>query len=99
MVQETLDLQHQQPAYLCGRLLAVLDEAQRRASRGRVTATLTDRFYGAASSAPASAFTPLLKLAKTAHLPKLRKQQYAVHQEIDQLIAEVMVKLDRSGGF
>jgi CRISPR-associated protein Csd1 len=46
MVQETVDLQHQQPAYLCGRLLAILEEAQHRASRGRVTATLTDRFYG-----------------------------------------------------
>jgi CRISPR-associated protein Csd1 len=99
MVQETVDLQHQQPAYLCGRLLAILEEAQHRASRGRVTATLTDRFYGAASSAPASAFTPLLRLAKTAHLPKLRKQQYVVHQQIDRLITEVMVKLDRSGGF
>jgi CRISPR-associated protein Csd1 len=99
MVQETVDLQHQQPAYLCGRLLAIIEEAQHRASRGRVTATLTDRFYGAASSAPASAFTPLLRLSKTAHLPKLRKQQYVVHQEIDRLITEVMVKLDRSGGF
>jgi CRISPR-associated protein Csd1 len=99
MVQEIVDLQHQQPAYLCGRLLAILEEAQHRASRGRVTATLTDRFYGAVSSAPASAFTSLLRLAKTAHLPKLRKQQYVVHQEIDGLITEVMVKLDRSGGF
>jgi CRISPR-associated protein Csd1 len=99
IVQETVDLQHQQPAYLCGRLLAILEEAQHRASRGRVMATLTDRFYGAVSSAPASAFTPLLRLAKTAHLPKLRKQQYVLHQEIDRLITEVMVKLDRSGGF
>ena len=64
MVQETVNLQHQQPAYLCGRLLAILEETQHRASHGRVTATLTDRFYGAVSSAPASPFTSLLRLAK-----------------------------------
>ena len=61
------------PAYNCGRLLAVLEEAQRRASSNNLNATLVDRYYGGASTTPALTLGSLIRLAKTAHLPKLRK--------------------------
>jgi CRISPR-associated protein Csd1 len=60
-------------AYLCGRLLAVIAEAQRRASRNLGT-TLVERFYGATSTAPKAYLGLLLKLTATAYLPKLRKE-------------------------
>ncbi len=66
-----LDLSNREPAYLCGRLLAVLDAIQSRAL-GNPNTTIVDRFYGSASSAPASVFGTLLHGAQ-AHLSKLRK--------------------------
>ncbi len=58
MVQ--LDRNNKKPAYLCGRLLAVLEKAQDRAIPG-VKAGIVDRFYGTASSAPASVFGRLMR--------------------------------------
>lgn len=66
-----LNTENHDPAYLCGRLLAELNEIQRR-SIGRANATVIDRFYGSASSAPASVFGNLLDNAQN-HLSKLRK--------------------------
>ena len=68
-----LDLSNHEPAYLCGRLLAVLDAIQSRALNNPNT-TIVDRFYGSASSAPASVFGTLLHGAQ-AHLSKLRKDE------------------------
>ena len=48
-----LDLENPNPAYRCGRLLAVLAEIQRNAI-GK--AAIVDRFYGTASSAPVAVF-------------------------------------------
>lgn len=66
-----LDLKNRDPAYLCGRLLAVL-EAIQRAALGDINATIVDRYYGTASSAPASVFARLLRGAQP-HLGKLRR--------------------------
>ena len=66
-----LDQNNRKPAYLCGRLLAVL-EATQRAALGDVNATIVDRYYGTASSAPASVFGRLVKGAQP-HLSKLRR--------------------------
>lgn len=66
-----LDLENRDPAYLCGRLFAVLEEVQREAIPG-AKATLIDRFFGSASAAPASVFGVLLRNAQP-HLAKLRK--------------------------
>ena len=71
-VGERLDLANDDPAYLCGRLLAVLDAIQRRALNNP-NATIVDKFYGTASSAPASVFGTLLHGARP-HLAKLRKE-------------------------
>lgn len=89
---EKLDFRHSSPPYLCGRLLAVLEEAQQRAANFKLNTTLVDRFYGAASTAPASVFGNLLRLSTTAHLPE-------VGREINLLVEEILSRLDEAGGF
>ncbi len=64
-----LEPEHPEPAYHCGRLLAVIESVQ-YAALGRVNATVVDRFYGAASSTPAVVFGALLRGAQP-HLAKL----------------------------
>lgn len=68
-----LDPANRDQAYLCGRLLAVL-EATQRAALGDVNATIVDRYFGTASSAPASVFGRLLRGAQP-HLGKLRRDR------------------------
>ncbi|MSQ35464.1 MAG: type I-C CRISPR-associated protein Cas8c/Csd1 [Dehalococcoidia bacterium] len=69
MVQ--LDPANNNPAYHCGRLLAVIEQIQRSALPS-VRAGVVARFYGTASSAPASVFGRLLKGAQP-HLGKLER--------------------------
>ncbi len=86
-----LDASSQNPAYLCGRLLAVLESLQ-YAALGEVGANVTDRFYGTASSAPASVFGVLLRRAR-AHLEKLRKEKKGAHIALDARLREVAQQL------
>jgi CRISPR-associated protein Csd1 len=60
-------------AYQCGRLLAELEAAQ-AAALPNAGATLVDKYYGMASTAPASAFGLLIKQSQ-AHLAKLRRDK------------------------
>jgi len=64
-----LDNDHPSAAYRLGRLFAVLEKIQEEASPG-LNATIRDRYYGAASSTPATVFPLLLKL-KNHHVAKL----------------------------
>jgi CRISPR-associated protein Csd1 len=77
-----------QLAYQCGRLLAEL-EAIQQAAQGRINATLVDRFYGAASSTPNSAFAPLLTNVR-AHLSKLRKTKTGTWQAKEQVLEDIL---------
>ena len=85
MVQ--LDAENHNPAYLCGRLLAVLEAVQRAAIPG-ANATITDRFFGAASTAPASVFGPLLRGARS-HLSKLRKERRGTFEALERKLEEI----------
>ncbi len=89
---DQLDKESKNPAYLSGRLLSVLEEAQRRAKGFSLKRSLVDRFYGAASTAPAATFGALLRLSTTAHLPKAGK-------ELNQVVEEVLSLIDEAGGF
>ncbi len=72
-VNVSLDLQNPNIGYRLGRLFAVLEHVQALAS-GDLNATIRDRFYGAASATPVTAFPYLLKL-KNHHLKKLKAGQ------------------------
>ncbi|MBW1795798.1 MAG: type I-C CRISPR-associated protein Cas8c/Csd1 [Deltaproteobacteria bacterium] len=99
----------QQAPYNCGALLAILEAVQRRtSSSGRgVNTTVVDRFYGAASTAPATVFANLINMATKAHLPKLRregKEFFSVRSQedavnINDLMTEACKAIDDAGGF
>ncbi len=75
-------------AYKCGRLLAVIERIQ-SAAIGNPNATLTDRYYGSASTAPASVFGVLLRLTQP-HLSKLRKQREGLAIALERALQDAM---------
>ena len=81
----SLDENNTNPAYRLGRLFAVMEHIQERASPN-INATIRDRYYGAASATPVTVFSTLLKL-KNHHIAKLNKGE-AVNQE--KLIGAIM---------
>lgn len=88
LVQPDLNIEDKRPAYLCGRLFAILEGAQYSAIQG-INATIADRFYGTASTAPAMVFPRLVRGAQ-AHLQKLRKEKPGTHNSIQRDIEAVM---------
>ncbi|MFW6097093.1 MAG: type I-C CRISPR-associated protein Cas8c/Csd1 [Chloroflexota bacterium] len=89
MVQ--LQPDHPEAAYHCGRLLAVLESIQRSAL-GDINATIVDRFYGTASTAPASVFGRLVGGAQP-HLSKLRRDRPGAGHALQQRLEEVLSAL------
>jgi len=75
----SLDENNTNTAYRLGRLFAVLERIQERASPN-INATIRDRYYGAASSTPVTVFSTLLKL-KNHHIAKLDNKGEAVKYE------------------
>ncbi|WHZ14323.1 MAG: CRISPR-associated protein, Csd1 family [Nitrospira sp.] len=86
-----LNMSDQDQAYLCGRLLAVLEAIQREAIPG-AKATITDRFFGTASSAPASVFGRLIRGAQP-HLARLRKDRRGAYEALEKRLEEVQQNL------
>lgn len=85
-VDVSLDPQNPNIGYRLGRLFAVMERAQEWASPG-LNATIRDRFYGAASATPVTAFPYLLNKLTPHHLNKL-----AVGQKIwlENLIGQIL---------
>ena len=87
------------PAYRLGRLFAVYENIQRAALPG-LNATIKDRYFGAASTTPASVF-PLLIRTSTHHLSSLRKGDkgglaHWFEREIDSILMDVDTSFPRS---
>jgi len=90
---ECLDLENRNPAYLCGRLLGVLEIVQVEAFKpSTINSTIVDRFYGTASSAPASVFGRLLRGVQP-HLTKLRKEKRGTFEAMAKQLEEVQCGL------
>lgn len=85
----SLDKQSTQPAYLLGRLFAVLEHVQRAALGSQVNATIRDRYYGAASATPASIFPMLLRNTQN-HLGKLRKERTGQAVNLEKDVREIV---------
>jgi len=83
-----LDPDNPSVAYRLGRLFATLEKIQEEANPG-LNATILDRYYGAASSAPVAVFTTLLRL-KNHHLAKLPKGRAI---QMEKLLGEIMAGL------
>jgi len=88
---ERLDPRRNTQAYLSGRLLAVLEEAQKRAQGFKINRTLVEKFYGAASTAPAATFGMLLRTSSVSHLQKAGS--------LNPLVEDILSSLDTAGGF
>jgi CRISPR-associated protein Cas8c/Csd1 subtype I-C len=77
------------PAYLCGRVLALLDKIH-NAAHGKSTASSpAGRYYGSASSTPALVFPRLCKLARI-HLEKIESRGWA--SLLDRELATIVSK-------
>lgn len=83
----SLNEEHPSSAYHCGRLLAELEAAQRGAIPG-ANVTITDRFYGTASTAPASVLPRLLSGARH-HLSKLERDRPGTYYALTRRIEEI----------
>lgn len=76
--------------YLLGRLFAVFEKIQQDTHPG-LNATITDRFYGAASTNPATVFTQLMRLNRH-HMSSYENQGLKITREKE--IGEIMNALD-----
>jgi CRISPR-associated protein Csd1 len=76
------------PAYVAGRILALLGQIQKKALPG-VNVEVVERYYAAASTAPALILGRLIRTALTAHLPKIKPDglQFWFDSQLAQLIA------------
>ena len=96
---QTLDRTRNARAYLCGQILAILEEAQRRAAGQPLNTTLVDRAYGAASMSPKSMIPALIRTLEMGHLPKIRKKWKAGYDELRESLEDIARKLDEAGGY
>ncbi|MGQ9455529.1 MAG: type I-C CRISPR-associated protein Cas8c/Csd1 [Armatimonadota bacterium] len=89
---ERLEPTYKSPGYLlCGRLMAELEAAQEHATDPK--ARLVNRYYGAASSSPATVFGYLLRDFQVAHMAKLRKERPGAYFAIDKRVQEILKDL------
>ena len=88
---ESLNPELVDPAYHCGRLLAQLEALQVTALPG-VKATIVDRYYGAASSTPASVFGTLMRNHQ-AHIGKIRKERPGAGTAIQDRIGAITTSI------
>lgn len=91
VIPMALDTENNSQAYLCGRLFALLEYAQQKASGGNLNRTIKDSFFSSACTKPSSVFPRLMMLAQH-HLEKAENGGY-----VNRLISEAMDKLE--GGF
>lgn len=80
----SLDDSNTNPGYRIGRLFAALEKIQEEAVNP--SATIRDRFYGAASSTPVTVFANLMKL-KNHHLSKMEEGR---KRYFEKLIGQIM---------
>ena len=84
-----LDKERSESSYQLGRLFASLERAQEDALPG-LNATIKDRYFGAASSTPASVFPRLIRLSQH-HLGKLEGGKKVVAEK---RLQEIMGRID-----
>ena len=83
-----LDKSNSNPAYLAGRLFALLERIQEKAIPG-VKANITDRYFRTASATPGIIFGRLLQLSAF-HLSKIKKEHGGLGFYFDRQIQEIL---------
>jgi CRISPR-associated protein Csd1 len=102
-IKMALDKENKNAAYLCGRLFAVLENIQQKASGYDLNRTIKDAYFTSASTRPATVFPRLLTLAQH-HMAKLENDRYAdenIREIVDQMGSEfpVILSLKEQGIF
>ena len=92
-----LDTGNSDPAYLCGVLLALLEQAQRAAIPGIAT-TVVDRFYATASTAPQAVLPRLVKGVQP-HLSKLERDNRGAYMRLQHQLETVLSGIDPERNF
>lgn len=85
----TLNPENTNPAYLCGRLFAVLEKIQLEATDVKLNRTIKDAYFSSASSRPALIMPRLIDLSNY-HLRKLKEGRVIYFSK---LINEIMGKI------
>lgn len=103
-LQMSLNESYTHPAYVLGRLFAVLERAQKAALGKNINATIKDRYFTSACASPASVFPILLRLSQH-HLNKAEYGGY-LERQIQDLLGMLEAKpfptrltLDEQGVF
>lgn len=91
-ISMSLDESNTNPAYLLGRLFAVLENIQRIALGDKVNATITDKYFAAASTVPYSVYPRLLAGSKH-HLSRVRKDKPGLAFSIERELGVIMSSL------
>lgn len=89
-VPVALDTKRADPAYVTGRLFALLEKIQSDSAGGDLNATIKDRYFSAASATPGFVFPRLIRLSQH-HLAKMETGQKVYYEK---QLGEVMNKLD-----
>jgi CRISPR-associated protein Csd1 len=90
-VSVALDTTRSEPAYVTGRLFALLEKIQEDSSEGELNTTIKDRYFSSASATPRVVFPRLIRLSQH-HLAKI-DGGLKIYRE--KQLGEIMGKLDR----
>jgi CRISPR-associated protein Csd1 len=97
----TLNPAHRQPAYLAGRIFAVLEDLQQSATRARgdeaLNTTFADRYFARAVTSPAVALVAGRRDAR-AWLKRLRRDRPAWAANAERRLDELFAQLAEAGG-
>ncbi len=91
-VTVALQKDHPDEAYHLGRLFATLEKTQEDTTDGKLNTTIKDRYFGAASSTPASVFPQLMRLHQH-HMNKLDNVGQRITRE--RLVGEICGHISR----
>lgn len=93
-VPVALDTSRDDPAYVTGRIFALLEKIQSDSAGGDLNATIKDRYFSAASATPGIVFPRLIRLSQH-HLAKMETPQKIYYEK---QLGEAMSKLQCFAG-
>lgn len=93
-VTPKLDQDSNEPAYLSGRLFAVMENIQRRALGKNLNATVRDKYFRAAATSPSATLTRLFS-DSGAHLKRLRKDKPGAGSAMERQLVDLYAKVQQ----
>lgn len=91
-IRMSLDKENTNPAYLCGRLFAVLEKVQ-QVALGELNTGIKDSYFATACSRPATVFPRLIKLSQN-HMAKIRSDKKELAGYFNKTIGEIIRMMD-----